>query len=269
MPSFLDMLQSSSAGDEPGGDAPLDVLASVKTEGGRRRRRRHRRNAALSGLALALVAVPAFALVGGGDDPQRVESTDLAGADHDSSREPDAEPAPESGAGVPQSTTTTAPPTEVAGVVITRPEAPPETVPPTTAPPLVCHNSTDERCGGFYWDPQPGANQPLTLSTSVLDLGGGQYRIDVVWTDPDAPTLTGTDDDTDGVMIGVGCNPVERNRFGPWTPPAAAAGSGSFSITYTSPGDGQPHSVSIYAATLTDCGYDPYGSEAQTTVTIP
>ena len=60
-------LDATSTACRPARRRADDVLAAVKAEGLRRRRRRHRRNGVLAGLALALVAVPAIALLPGDD----------------------------------------------------------------------------------------------------------------------------------------------------------------------------------------------------------
>lgn len=276
MPSFLDTLQSSD--DEPGGDAPLDVLGSVKAEGARRRRARHRRNAALSGLVLALVAVPTFAAIGGSGGGEDVRSTDLAGATDDGGDR-------ESGAAdVERTTTSTTAPTEVLGVQITPvPEAPLEeeaaptpttarpprpTVPPTTAPPLVCENSYDPACGDFYWDPAPAPNQEMTHTvvgpTSVV--AGQTLVFDVVFNDPDAQPGY-FDDDTDGVHLLSAC--ATEPRFGPWTPPAPAAGSGTHPVTYQAPEQPGTYFVNVVGSSRNgDCQFDPYGDELVVQIVI-
>lgn len=281
MPSFLDTPPSSD--DEPG-DAPLDVLASIKATGGQRRRRRHRRNAVLSGLALALVAVPTFAAVGGSGGDDDVRSTDLAGSS--------ASGDDESGApGVRRSTTsTTAPVTEVAGVVITQvPEQPVEeeaptpttarpprtTVPPTTEAPPICGNSFDPRCGEFHWSPAPGANAPLVVQPPegpVTVAAGQSIELVFAWSDPDA-SLEWSYVDPNGTLLGSGC--TQEQRFGPWTPPAPAGGGGTFAYTYVAPATPGTYTLGVSASTGTmggDC-LDPYRSERSffldVTVTAP
>src|SRR5688500_19559306 len=90
MPSFLEILDGDGAAaleDGPNGpEAPPDILASVKAEGGRRRRRRHRRNLVVSGVAAVLLAVPALALLpddGGARDDVLVAATPERDAEAD------------------------------------------------------------------------------------------------------------------------------------------------------------------------------------------
>jgi hypothetical protein len=284
MPSFLELLQSSSGDDDrpsspssaPDGVVPLDVLATVKHEGGRRRRRRQRRNLAMSGLAAIAVAVPAFALLGGDGDPaEDVRSTELADAPRTTVDDDDDRPA--------ATTTTTSAPTEVLGVVIERPaeEAPgatttpttarprpatttPPTPPPTTAPPLVCSNSVDPACGEFRWSPDPG-NAPATISTAeVLELTPGQATtITVDWSDGDAG-LRFEHFSTDGTLLAGGC--VVEPRYGPWTPPPANPGSGTLQYAYTAPAEPGTYTLGVSIGTG-DCS-GPYVSEAQRLITV-
>lgn len=279
MPSFLELLQSSSGDDDrpsspssaPDGVVPLDVLATVKHEGGRRRRRRQRRNLAVSGLALVAVAVPAFALLGGDGDPaEDVRSTELADAPRTTIDDDDR----------PAATTTTSAPTEVLGVVIERPadEVPgatttttarprPTTTPTTaatTAPPLVCSNSVDPACGEFRWSPDPG-NASATISTAeVLELAPGQATtITVDWSDGDAG-LRFEHFSTDGTLIASGC--AVEPRYGPWSPPPASPGSGTLQYAYTAPAEPGTYTLGISIGTG-DCS-GPYASDAQRLITV-
>lgn len=284
MPSFLELLQSSDGDDVPSSSAhgvvPLDVLASVKHEGGRRRRRRQRRNLVAGGVALLAVAVPAFALVGGdGDEPEEVRSAELADAPT---------PTTERDRPVASTTSTTADPTEVLGVVLERPaeEVPgattttttarprpattvPPTAPPATDPPLVCANSYDPACGEFSWSPQPAPNQAMAVSapSGLTVAAGGTVPFDVVWSDPDAvPTFA--DDDTDGTIISAACV-TDAVRYGPWTPPAATAGSLIHHVTYTAPAQAGTYTVTVHASSRNgECAYDHFGSEGSVTVFV-
>jgi hypothetical protein len=286
MPSFLELLQSSSDDDGPSSSAtdgvPLDVLASVKVEGGRRRRRRQRRNLVAGGVALLAVAVPAFALVGGdGDDPEDVRSTEVA-----------SEPVPDRSTDeerpVVTTTTSTTLPTEVLGVVIERtpeeaaagttttttarprPTTSP-TTPPATEPPLVCANSYDPACGNFSWSPAPAANQPMaaTAPASVSVAPGETVEFDVVWSDPDAvPTFT--DDDTDGTILTPACV-TDAVRYGPWSPPAATGGSVIRHVVYTAPAapSGPSDQITVHGSSRNgECVYDHYGSEGSVTIQV-
>jgi hypothetical protein len=285
MPSFLDLLNSSDGGDPPSSSAsdgvvPLDVLATVKHEGGRRRRRRQRRNLVAGGVALVALAVPALALVGGdGDDHDDVRSAELADAPT-STTERDRPAA--------TTTSTTADPTEVLGVVIERPadEVPgatttttaparpvttvPTTAPPATDPPLVCADSYDPACGDFSWSPAPSANGAITASApaEITVAPGETVQFDIVWSDPDA-TPTFSDDDADGTLLTAACA-TDAVRYGPWTPPAASGGSGVHHVTYTAPDDGRTEDqVTVQASSRNgDCAYDPYGSEGSVSVLV-
>lgn len=288
MPSFLELLQSSSGDDgaprpTSDGAVPLDVLASVKHEGGRRRRRRQRRNLVVGGVALVAVAVPAFAVLGGdGDAPEEVRSAEVADAPS-TTAERDRPTA--------STTSTTVDPTEVLGVTIertpeeaatdstatttpttARPSRPagtvPTTAPPATQPPLVCENSFDRACGAFSWSPAPGANGDLDFAvvgstTVAIDT---PLTFDVVISDGDAVPFF-ADDDTDGTLLASGCT-TDGQRFGPWTPPAPSGGSITHTVHVPAQSSPGTYLVTVTGTSLRDCAYDPYGSVGSRTFQI-
>ena len=281
MSSFPDSDVRTSTGVPAagGGTAPSDVLARVKAEGLRRRTRRHRRNGVLAVLGLAIVAVPAIALLPGDGGDEDV--TVAAESDADARPTPTSARRPASTT-VPPSTATTAttlptvttivvdgdevgliPPTSV--VRPPRTTVPPSTAPPTTAP--VCRNSTDAACGEFRWDPEPAPNQPLTaafVDSPGSAVVGEAVVFNVVWSDPDA-TLSYDSFSAEGVGLGRAC--AQQARFGPWTPPEPAGGSGelSYQHTFTAPGT---YTVVVSVGTA-DCN-NPYGNDttAETVVTV-
>lgn len=274
MPPFPDLEPDVGHGQEPtvaapaGPLAPEDVLLRVKAEGLRRRSRRHRRNALLAALGLAVVAVPAVTLLPADGGPEGV----TVAADPGDGDAADTGGEREASTTVAEGPTTAVPTTsgEVAAATtaveesrppITEP-LPPTTVAPaapeTTTPAPQCRNSADPACGEFRWDPAPGPNEPLTASfvdVPATVTAGEPVTLFVAWSDPDA-TLTFDNFSAEGVALAPSCA-VER-RYGPWTPPEPAGGSGELSYTHTfaSPGT---YTVIVSLGTGT-CG-EPYASE--------
>lgn len=277
MPSLPDLHDDAQTVVSPAvgaaGLAPADVLARVKSEGLRRRNRRHRRNAALAMLGVVAVAIPAVALLPGGDTAEDVR---VASSPEGRSSTSDEAPATSE----PPLTIDTA--TTVPEVVVdpalppaSTPDGPvattvPAPVPTTAAPAPACRNSTDPVCGDFRWDPAPAPNQALTASfTSAPATAavGEPVTFELQWSDPDA-VVSYEHFAADGAVLARSC--VHERRAGPWTPPAASPGSGtqSYSHTFDTPGT---YEVAVYLATNADPAFgcdDPYASEAFVTHTI-
>lgn len=156
-----------------------------------------------------------------------------------------------------------------------RPSAPGPTptvvAPPTTA----CRNSTNPACGAFRWDPRP-SNQPgvarITLPSGPI-VAGVVYEATFTLSDPDGPVGFDCYDfngpSENGTYIGGACT-TERtvcpDRYGPWTPPAGAAGSASitYRVRFDNPG---PVRLTLKAAIPTGdpqfcANVSPYLSEA-------
>ncbi len=158
--------------------------------------------------------------------------------------------------------------------------APTTTVAPTTTTTVVaCHNSTDPACGPFRFDPQPGADSPMTAQVVAgpASVRAGQEAV-----------FTVTLNDPDGVSYGSsvfifgdsGIGETSQDpctKFGPWDPPprdpASATEVQLVRHTYFSPG--------TYTATFAfeagpfDCadsvtgrGDRPYASSATGTVIV-
>ena len=101
------------------------------------------------------------------------------------------------------------------------------TAPRLTTTPTVragCRNSNDPSCGAFFWDPQPPADQPLTINVRFAPESprvGEEVVFDIEYFDPDAPELAcpvvAFGDDASPTH----CDPGPRacSRYGPWTPP--------------------------------------------------
>ena len=136
---------------------------------------------------------------------------------------------------------------------------------PTVQPTPSCRDSYDPACGTFRWDPAPQPNEDLAV------------QIDV---DPSSPrvgekvtfTVTAQDDHAEPVALegeygdnGFNISPsclAQKERYGPWTPPAKAPRTvtRTYEGTFDEPGK---HTVSFTFSTDT-CngqGYNPYGSE--------
>ncbi len=274
MSSFPDSDVRTSVGVPTGSTAPEDVLARVKTDGLRRRTRRHRRNSVLAALGLAIVAVPAIALLPGDDGNDDV----TVAADSDARPTPTTNRrrtttttpstvAPTTATTLPTVTTIIVDGDEVGLIpptsVVRRPT--PTTAPPTTAPAPVCRNSMESACGDFRWDPAPAPNQPLSLGfvdSPASAVVGEPVVFNVVWSDPDA-TLSYDNFSADGVGLGQACAAVQR--FGPWTPPDPAGGSGelTYQHTFSAPGT---YTVVVSAGTA-DCN-SPYGNDATAEIVV-
>jgi hypothetical protein len=265
LPSLDDLDSATDSGDVTDTAPSDDVLAAVKAEGGRRRARRHRRNAAFALLGLVVLAVPALALLPDGDGDQQL----TVAAD-------DEEPST-STSEAPRTTVSTTTSTTVATettIVVAPPETAtttlgtrPTSAPTTTVPRLVCRNSTDPACGAFRWDPQP-ANAPMNASFASAPsqaVVGEAVTFVVDWTDADANAIDGYFS-PDGVGLGAPCQYPQG--YGPWTPPAAAPGAGSWTYThtFTAPGD---YVVAVSLWTGDVCG-NPYASDwhQQTPITV-
>lgn len=274
MPSLLDHLESGDAAPSP--SAPVDLIDSVKAEGRRRRTVRHRRNLAVALLGLTMVALPAVALRPDGDGPQREVSVATEGGDQTLT-----EAIPEAASSVldtlpadavvvpPDTPAVTEPPTVATSAPATT--VPPATVarvtprnqfravdPTVTTTKPTCRNSDQPSCGPFRWNPAPSPNQPLVASFSKAPRSGvvGQsVTFEVTWSDGDA-RLSFDNFTTDGTVLVGSCSIAPR--YGPWTPPAAAAGSGTlrYPHTFTSPG---VYEVNVGLSTAS-CA-SPYGSD--------
>jgi hypothetical protein len=271
LPSLRDLtdldpdLGSDDSSVVGGGAAPLDVLARVKAEGMRRRVRRRRRTGALVVLGVAVLAVPAAALLPSGSSGR---DSVTAASDGESSASTPARPsttaAPVAGSQsattVESFPTTAVPPvvpvpvpdpdTELGPAVSIERELPPQTtVPETTVPP-----------------PAPPPNQPLvagfvdTPSTAAV---GEEVLFTVAWSDPDAQ-LTFDHFSTDGVGLARGCT-VEQGSG--QAPPEPVGGGGEVSYTHTFDAPGV-YTVVVSLGTG-DCS-SPYGNDAtvETTVTV-
>ena len=94
----------------------------------------------------------------------------------------------------------------------------------TTTTAKVCRNSYDPKCGPFRWDPDPGPNQPLTVTVTPetqQGTAGHEVNFHVVAKDPDAKidscvAIEFGDDDKHPTCPTQSC----QTPYGPWTPPA-------------------------------------------------
>lgn len=114
----------------------------------------------------------------------------------------------------------------------------------TTATTAACRNSTVASCGAFRWDPEPGANRPLSIEVRwpvEQPRAGDEVVFTATVADPDAtPIKEGACGNSTGMTFGDGgsiptsCGtPCTPTRYGPWTPPAAGAGSSTFQFRHT------------------------------------
>jgi len=231
---------------------------------------------------LALVALVAQIMTGGGQPAQRVEVASRAPV----STAPTSRP----------QITTTAPPTTVAGPATT--EAPTTTAAPgpaapntpasptplavgpsapenTTVPPPVCRNSTNPDCGAFYWDPPPAPNQQLNVAvTASAPNANGDVAFSVRVTDPDHRITNNCAQANygDGVVDSLPCTfPPCFDAHGPWDPPPQINGDATFIFRhqYRQAGTYTP-SFTFHTDLDLPCP-SPYGSagSGQTTIMVP
>jgi hypothetical protein len=139
--------------------------------------------------------------------------------------------------------------------------------PPASAPTLVCHNSTDSRCGRFFWSPSPGANKPIDIQVTwspESPVAGDVVTFWVKITDADAKITDSAAGygDPRGASLPACATPV---RYGPWSPPARQAGSLSlvFHHAYAAAGDYN----AIFLGRSGACG-SPYGADVSLRVPI-
>ena len=95
----------------------------------------------------------------------------------------------------------------------------------TTAPPtavVTCRNSADPACGPFRFDPQPGADLPMTVQAvagPTSPVAGQEVVFQVTLADPDGVTpgssLFHFGDSGTGASSFAECK-----KYGPWDPPA-------------------------------------------------
>lgn len=240
-----------------------DVLAVVRSEGGRRRARRHRRNAALGAIGLVALAVPALALLPDGGDDQL---TVAAEREPTTTERASTTVTTAMTATTVVSTVTSLPADSTPATTVPATRRPATTVPATTIPPLVCRDTIDPACGPFYWDPAPAANQGLSasfLEAPTEAVVGQEVTFTVAWSDPDADQFSEAFS-VEGVSIAGPCTIAER--YGPNTPPPAQAGSGTrtYSHTFTT-ADVYDVRVDLFSGNVCD---HPYASEGHLQVFV-
>ena len=167
------------------------------------------------------------------------------------------------------------PSTTVAKGVVTPVQSVPRHAGPTTttaraAPAKPCRNSYDAACGPFRWDPDPGPNQPLTVTVSPpsqLVKPGDEMNFHVVADDPDAKI------DRDCVVsefgdgqTGGSCPPPAAcpPPYGPWTPPARVHDHYELDIKHKyATAQPNPYTASFRLQSHRFCNPDPYGGSGQ------
>jgi hypothetical protein len=178
-------------------------------------------------------------------------------------------------AAVPTSTTTPAPAAAAEGTT-TSTTAQPTTTTTTVDP---CRNSTDSKCGPFRFDPQPGADRPMTVEVTVepaSPVAGRPMVFHITLTDPDGVSYDGTTFNFGNSGIG-GSTPETCAKFGPWDPPAPdpALVTKTTDVTHTYFEAGSYTASFFFDAGPFDCvdsvtgrGDRPYASSATGTVTV-
>ena len=179
------------------------------------------------------------------------------------------------GAAVASSTTTPAP-VAAALVATTTTTSPPATTATTVDP---CRNSTDSRCGPFRFDPQPGADRPMTVDVTVepaAPVAGQPVVFHINLTDPDGVSYNGTNFNFGNSGIG-GSTPETCAKFGPWDPPARnpASATEKMDVTHTYFEAGSYTATFFFDAGPFACvdratgrGDRPYASSATGTVAV-
>jgi hypothetical protein len=200
------------------------------------------------------------------------------------------EPIP--GVSGPSATPTTAAP-QVLGSSVTRPPVTSRTNPPSptggpqpgdsarsaqfTSSGTPCRNSSDPACGPFYWDPDPGPNEPLTGQVTFEPANpkaGDTVTFHITANDPDDGPL-GICSTSYGDGANVVCDPIELmdpdhhcpKQYGPWTPPARKQGAMDTHDVHTYNNAGT-YNVSFDTHSGSYCSSDPYASRANLTATV-
>lgn len=260
----------------PDADPRRALLERIVAAGDRRRRRW------LLGSGMALVvSTLSIAMLTGGDETQLAVTDDpTASSSASSTTESTPDTATETTQS-PSSSTTEAPSASTS----------------TTETPPVCRNSTDPRCGPFYWDYDPATwpNQPLEItvtSSPSTVVAGKEVSFSIRFFDPDVggadncayadfPGSTpgaegdGSQFGGEGIFFGCfmpGCLAPDREPYGPWDPPPPFESEPrirTVSRVYAEPGD---YTVQVRARSEWFCNYvgpsfDGYNSSA--TVTVP
>lgn len=175
-------------------------------------------------------------------------------------------------------TSTTAPAPVAAAVSTTTSStsAAPATTTTTVDP---CRNSADPQCGPFRFDPQPGADNPMTVEVAVepaAPVAGQPMVFHITLTDPDGVSYDGTNFNFGNSGIG-GSTPEPCAKFGPWDPPARdpASATETMDVTHTYFEAGTYTATFFFDAGPFDCtdsvtgrGDRPYASSATGTVTV-
>ena len=159
--------------------------------------------------------------------------------------------------------------------------------PTTTTEP--CRNSTNPACGPFRWDPDPGPNEPLTVSVTFTPAHphpGEPVTFFVRAVDPDATwfwrvSMDYGDPPGAGAIDGSSwdanaypdyCAPA---KYGPWTPPPRRAGDETLGnppekgIAHTYAAAGAYRARFWFGSDSTACGlHEPYGSYGAQSVEV-
>jgi len=244
---------------------PEEVLAGVYRRGYalRRRRRLIRVGSIVAAVAL-LAGIPAVLAVSEGGGGGRTTAVAGPGPTTTSVEE------------TTTTTTTTVEPTTVAAPVVV--PAPTTTLRPrsTTTTTKPCHNSYDQACGPFYWDRDPGPNQPLAVDATYSPSSpkaGDTVTFTVIASDADARPATpcrveydygdGTREDP------VVCStPACLAMYGPWTPePKPGRVERTYDHVYQQPGT---YTVTFSYSSAAYCAdtIDPYRSDGSRSVTV-
>jgi hypothetical protein len=142
-----------------------------------------------------------------------------------------------------------------------------------------CRNGTDSKCGPFRFDPQPGADRPMTVEVTIepaAPVAGQPMVFHITLTDPDGVSYDGTTFNFGNSGIGES-SPGACTKFGPWAPPAPdpAAATKSTDVGHTYLEAGTYTATFFFDAGPFDCvdsvtgrGDRPYASSATGTVTV-
>lgn len=139
------------------------------------------------------------------------------------------------------------------------------------APPPVCRDSYDDRCGPFRWDPQP-ENQPLRVAVTAASAAskvGEPIQFHVVVDDPDThidrhcPGLDYGDKSERCFSAGADCA-AGYEPYGAWSPPRKRPDHLETAVTHTYRAIGT-YTVRFTYYSESSCapGGDPYRSEGK------
>lgn len=129
-----------------------------------------------------------------------------------------------------------------------------------------CRNSSEKRCGRFYWQTDTATDEPLAVSAyfrPAAPRAGEPVTFFASASDPDARVAC-CSFVIDGELFGRDVERSCEQRYGPWAPPRREPGEGAMALehAFSEPGT---HTVTVVATSGDHCQH-PYGGHATFTI---